>query len=65
MLSIYVNKASIHCMCARAKCQCYLCGSKKNIFSDVTNGTGGDTKAHTRKDVRVVSLTRVQCPPVM
>lgn len=43
---------------------CYLCCSQEDFLSNVPDGAGGDTQAHTGEDVSIVSLARVERPPI-
>lgn len=43
---------------------CYLCCSEEDFLSNVSDGAGGDTQAHTGEDVGIVSLTREERPPI-
>lgn len=42
----------------------YFCCSEEDFLSNVSDGAGDDTQAHTREDVGVVSLTRMERPPI-
>lgn len=42
----------------------YLCCREEDFLGDVSDGAGSDTQAHTGEDVGVVSLTRVERPPI-
>lgn len=44
---------------------CYLCGSEEDFISDMLDGTSGDAEAHAGEDVGVVSLTRIERPPIL
>lgn len=42
----------------------YFCRSEEDFLSNVSDGAGRDTQAHTGEDVGIVSLTRVERPPI-
>lgn len=43
---------------------CHLCCRKEDFLSNMSQGTSSDGQTHTGEDVGVVSLARVECPPV-
>lgn len=43
---------------------CYLSCSKEDFISNMLDGTSSDTEAYSREDIGVVTLTRVECPPI-
>lgn len=42
----------------------YLCCSEEDFLTDMTDGAGGDSQAHTGEDVGVVPLTGEEGPPI-
>lgn len=54
-----LKRVCVYCMSV-----CYLCCSEEDFLSNVPDGAGDDTQAHTGEDVSIVSLTRVERSPI-